>query len=623
MRQSCLKMLHMLILTRTIKFRSLVPPIVVEKEPHGALPQAEFENQPVNLEPEEVGQEIHAPNEDGQPPHRYDPSLHHIMLSYEGEPLTYKEAKSCELSSKWELAMQEEIKFLYANDTWDLVPLPKGRKALPNKWVYKVKSVDGKPKYKARLVAKGYAQKEGIDFQEVFSPVVKMTTLRVLFTLTAVLDLKLYQMDVKTAFSHGDIDEEIYMKQPEGFVVPGKERLVCKLKRSLYGLKQAPRQCKYYFKCGDSALSSMSKEGWFKTLPYPSPANYPSKIAVVGDLGMTYNSSSTLDHVMRNEPSLLLMVGDLSYANQYVTTGMKGASCYSCEFPNSPTRETYQPHWDAWGRFMEPLVSTVPMMVIEGNHEIESQAENVQFASYNARFAAPHQESGSGSKLFYSFDAGGIHFIMLGGYVDYNRTGEQYIWLRKDLEKVNRSVTPWLIAAWHPPWYNSYRSHYREVECMRLAMEDLLYENGVDAVFSGHVHAYERCNRLYNYELNPCGPIYITVGDGGNIEKVDVVHADDDGQCPTPLDSIPEFGEICPFDFTTGPAAGKYCWDTQPEWSAFREGSFGHGILEVLNATHALWTWHRNQDFGQAEHGGDQIYIVRTPDVCPNLHTKK
>ena len=137
--------------------------------------------------------------------------------------------------------MQEEIKSLYANDTWDLVSLPKGRKALPNKWVYKVKKIEGKPKYKARLVAKGYAQKEGIDFQEVFSPVVKMTTLRVLFALTAMLNLELYQMDVKIAFLHGDIDEEIYMKQPEGFVVPNKEHLVCKLKRSLYGLKQAPR----------------------------------------------------------------------------------------------------------------------------------------------------------------------------------------------------------------------------------------------------------------------------------------------------------------------------------------------------------------------------------------------
>ena len=137
--------------------------------------------------------------------------------------------------------MQEEINALHANDTWDLVDLPKDRKSIPNKWVFKIKTVDGKPKYKARLVAKGYAQKEGIDFQEVFSPVVKMTTLHVLFVLIATMDLELFQMDVETTFLHGDLDEELYMKRIEGFVILGKEKQVCKLKRSLYGLEQAPQ----------------------------------------------------------------------------------------------------------------------------------------------------------------------------------------------------------------------------------------------------------------------------------------------------------------------------------------------------------------------------------------------
>ena len=94
----------------------------------------------------------------------------YITLCYKmkvGEPLTYKEAKLCEHKKKWELDMQEEIKALHANDTWDLVKLLKVKKAIPNKWVYKIKIIDGKPKYKARLVAKGYARKEGIDFQEV------------------------------------------------------------------------------------------------------------------------------------------------------------------------------------------------------------------------------------------------------------------------------------------------------------------------------------------------------------------------------------------------------------------------------------------------------------------------
>lgn len=95
------------------------------------------------------------------------------------------------------------------------------------------------------------------------------------------------------------------------------------------------------------------------------------------------------------------------------------------------------------------------------------------------------------------------------------------------------------------------------------------------------VHAYERMNRVYNYTLDACGPVYITVGDGGNIEQVDVDHADDPGKCPSPGDNIPEFGGVCHLNFSSGPAKGKFCWSRQPEWSAFRESSFGHGILEV------------------------------------------
>lgn len=370
----------------------------------------------------------------------------------------------------------------------------------------------------------------------------------------------------------------------------------------------------YYFKCGDPVTNVFSEEHSFRTLPLPSATSYPARIAIVGDLGLTSNSSTTLDHIIQNDPTLLLVVGDMSYANQYLTTG-ESASCYSCAFPTSPTRETYQPHWDHWGRFMQPLTSKVPMMVVEGNHEIEPQAGGKTFVAYESRFAVPAQESGSNSNLYYSFNAGGIHVIMLGGYVDYNKTGAQYAWLAMDLASVNRSVTPWLVALWHPPWYNSYSSHYQEFECMRLQMEDLLFTYGVNIVFSGHVHAYERTNRVYNYNLHPCGPVYVTVGDGGNIEEVDVAHADDAGGCPGPLDNIPEFGGVCHLNFTFGPAAGKFCWDQQLDWSAFRESSFGHGILEVINSTHALWTWHRNQDM-YTNAVGDQIYIVRQPDTC-------
>ena len=123
--------------------------------------------------------------------------------------------------------------------TWDLVELPKNRRALPCKWVYRLKETSDStnPKYKARLVAKGFRQEYGVNFDEFFSPVVKMTTLRFMLGIVAADNLELIQLDVKTAFLHGDLQEEIYIQQPKGFVASGQEHLVCRLRKSLYGLK--------------------------------------------------------------------------------------------------------------------------------------------------------------------------------------------------------------------------------------------------------------------------------------------------------------------------------------------------------------------------------------------------
>ncbi|GJU97516.1 retrovirus-related pol polyprotein from transposon TNT 1-94 [Tanacetum coccineum] len=153
-------------------------------------------------------------------------------------------------------AMQEEIEALHKNKTWELVPLPGGRKPIGNKWVYKIKKNDDDQveRYRARLVVKGYAQKEGINFNEIFSPVVRMTTIRVVLALCATYDLHLEQLDVKTVSRQGNLKEEIYMLQPEGFKQKGKENLVCRLNKSLYGLKQAPR-C--WYKRFDSFIRSL------------------------------------------------------------------------------------------------------------------------------------------------------------------------------------------------------------------------------------------------------------------------------------------------------------------------------------------------------------------------------
>ncbi|CAI7877216.1 unnamed protein product [Closterium sp. NIES-53] len=159
-----------------------------------------------------------------------------------GEPATLKEALESSDAEEWKKAMESELKIIDENGTWELVELPEGGKAITSKWLFKIKSdADGKIEcYKSRLLEKGYQQKEKVDYQELFAPVVKPTTLRTLLAGAAIKGWVVKQMDVTTAFLNGVLEEEIFMAQPEGFD-DGSGR-VLKLKRALYGLKQAPRQ---------------------------------------------------------------------------------------------------------------------------------------------------------------------------------------------------------------------------------------------------------------------------------------------------------------------------------------------------------------------------------------------
>jgi hypothetical protein len=151
--------------------------------------------------------------------------------------------------------MESEMNSIRANGSWDLVELPRNRKVLLCKWVFQLKQVyySSDPKYKARITEKGFRQEYGVDFDEIFSPIVKLSTLRFLLGVVAHEDLELLQLDVNMAFLHGDLDEEIYMEQPQGFASPGREHLVCRLRNSLYGLKQASRQ--WYWKFDDFVRS--------------------------------------------------------------------------------------------------------------------------------------------------------------------------------------------------------------------------------------------------------------------------------------------------------------------------------------------------------------------------------
>ncbi|CAA7019163.1 unnamed protein product [Microthlaspi erraticum] len=289
----------------------------------------------------------------------------------------------------------------------------------------------------------------------------------------------------------------------------------------------------YYYRCGGHG-----DEYSFRT----PPATFPVEFAVAGDLGQTEWTLGTLEQISKRDFDVFLLPGDLSYA------------------------DTHQPLWDSFGRLIEQLACSRPWMVTEGNHEIESypvieQFEHISFKAYNARWLMPHAESASRSNLYYSFDVAGVHTVMLGSYTRFDSHSDQYRWLQSDLRKVDRKKTPWLVVVMHTPWYSTNMAHEGEGESMRKAMEGLLFRAQVDVVFAGHIHTYERFKPTYNHKADPCGPMHITIGDGGNRE-----------------------GLALRFRKPASPL------------SVFRESSFGHGRLRIIDNKRAHWSWHRNND---------------------------
>jgi len=160
------------------------------------------------------------------------------------EPTNYKEAMAGPEAAKWKEAMDSEIKSMYDNQVWNLVDQQPGRKIVGCKWIFKKKiDMDGNVStFKARLVAKGFTQTPGIDYDETFSPVAKIKSIRIMLAIAAFHDYEIWQMDVKTAFLNGKLAENVYMSQPEGFVDSKLPNGVCKLEKSIYGLKQASRR---------------------------------------------------------------------------------------------------------------------------------------------------------------------------------------------------------------------------------------------------------------------------------------------------------------------------------------------------------------------------------------------
>ncbi|KAK2379641.1 hypothetical protein P8452_36051 [Trifolium repens] len=310
---------------------------------------------------------------------------------------------------------------------------------------------------------------------------------------------------------------------------------------------------KYYYEVG---LGNTTRQFWFTTPPEIGP-DVPYTFGLIGDLGQSYDSNTTLSHYELNptKGQTVLFVGDLSYADNY------------------PNHDNVR--WDTWGRFSERSVAYQPWIWTVGNHEIDFApeiGETKPFKPYSHRYRTPYKASQSTSPFWYSIKRASAHIIVLASYSAYGKYTPQYKWLEQELPKVNRTETPWLIVLMHSPWYNSYNYHYMEGETMRVMYEPWFVKYKVDVVYAGHVHAYERSERVSNIAYNivngicapikdQSAPVYITIGDGGNLEGL-----------------------------------ATNMTEPQPSYSAFREASFGHAIFDIKNRTHAYYSWHRNQD---------------------------
>ena len=162
-------------------------------------------------------------------------------------------------SDQWIKAMNLEMEFMYFNSVWPLVDQPNDIKSVGCKWIYERKQDQaGKVQtFKARLVAKGYSQREGVDYEEIFSQVAMLKSIRILLSITTFYDYEIWQMDIKTTFMNANLEESTYITQLEGFIEQGQEQKNCKLQKSIYGLKQASRSWNITF---DTAIKSYSFE---------------------------------------------------------------------------------------------------------------------------------------------------------------------------------------------------------------------------------------------------------------------------------------------------------------------------------------------------------------------------
>jgi len=339
----------------------------------------------------------------------------------------------------------------------------------------------------------------------------------------------------------------------------------------------------YYYICGDISSDTQSELLNF-TSTQSVGSFFLATFGIVGDLGQTDDSEKTLTHMSNNKDiQMILHAGDLSYAD--------------CN----------QQLWDSYGELIEPLASKIPWMVGPGNHELELSNDNKFYLAFEERYDMPEvkpavfgpitippkyhdddlklpyccssifQSVYDYGNSFYSFETASAHIIFLNPYSTTDTESNQYKWFESDLQSINRTVTPWVIVVMHCPWYSSNADHQYEKQTvlMREFMEPLFYKYRVNIAFTGHVHAYERTHPVFLNKTDDFGTVYITVGDGGNLEG----HSKN--------------------------------FNEQPSWSAFRNGTdYGFGTITLLNPNKLQWKWFRNQDNQMIYR--DSVYICNS-----------
>jgi Reverse transcriptase (RNA-dependent DNA polymerase) len=185
-----------------------------------------------------------------------------LVTLADDEPENYREAMKSANTKKWRQACEEEYNMLMGYHTWDLVEKPDDANIVGSRWVFRVKrdNIGDINKFKSRVVAQGYSQIAGVDFQETFSPTIRLTSIRLILALACKYNLVLQHINTKGAYLNGKLDDTVYMRQTEGFIKPGEENLVCKLNKGIYGLKRSGRVWHGTLKAKLEKLGFMARE---------------------------------------------------------------------------------------------------------------------------------------------------------------------------------------------------------------------------------------------------------------------------------------------------------------------------------------------------------------------------